>query len=88
LTIPPQELDDLGASVEHAEIIDELYENLFTWTRRMSQRTTISEDQIRAMRKGGSACKGILFGLYDENDAAPELLKKYQGKASSIPPRE
>ncbi len=84
----PQELDDLGASVEHAEIIDELYENLFTWTRRMSQRTTISEDQIRAMRKGGSACKGILFGLYDENDAAPELLKKYQGKASSIPPRE
>lgn len=84
----PQELDDLGDSPEHAEIVDELYENLFTWTRRMSQRTTISEDQIRAMRKGASARKGILFGLYDENDAKPELLKKYQGKASSIPPRE
>ncbi|MBL4807010.1 MAG: sulfatase-like hydrolase/transferase [Rhodobacteraceae bacterium] len=81
----PQELNDLGDSPDHSEIIDQLYESLFTWARRNSQRTTMSEATIRAMRKGGSARKGILFGYHTEAEANPELLSKYVGKAPRIP---
>ncbi|MBL4812870.1 MAG: sulfatase-like hydrolase/transferase [Rhodobacteraceae bacterium] len=81
----PQELDDLGGSAAHAAIRDALYAQLFSWTRRNAQRTTVSEAQIYAMRKGGSSRKGILFGLHDESDSDPDLLKKYQGKAPPVP---
>ncbi len=81
----PDELFDLGESDEHGKVIDEMYEHLFAWARRSSQRTTISDAQILRMRKGGSRRKGILLGVYDENDIEPELLAKYRGRAAKRP---
>ena len=61
----PDELTDLGQSEEHAEIIAMMYDHLFTWTRRQSQRTTRSEAQLNEMRtKSGG--KGVVIGIYDE----------------------
>ncbi|MBO9399608.1 sulfatase-like hydrolase/transferase [Shimia sp. R9_3] len=74
----PNELTDLGQSKEHAEIIAMMYDHLFTWTRRQSQRTTRSEEQLNEMRtKSGG--KGVVIGIYDENDAPLELTVKYRG---------
>ena len=81
----PQELTDLGDSDTHAEVITQLYEMLFKWARRNSQRTTVSEAEIRAKRTSGSTRKGILFGYHNEAEADPELFVKYQGKAPPIP---
>ncbi len=38
----PDELVDLGGSEAHGEVIDEMYDKLFEWARRPSQRTTRS----------------------------------------------
>ncbi|MCL6285463.1 sulfatase-like hydrolase/transferase [Ruegeria sp. 2012CJ41-6] len=75
----PQELDDLGVSAAHEAVIEELYDHLFAWARRPSQRTTRSLRQLEEMRmKSGK--RGIVLGVYDENDAPPELTAKYRGR--------
>ena len=74
----PQELVDLGDSAEHAEVIAALYDKLFAWTRRPSQRTTRSEAQLLAMR-GNSGRRGVVIGVYDENDTPLDLTVKYRG---------
>lgn len=76
----PQELTDLGTSAAHEDIIDRMYDLLFTWARRMAQRTTISDDEIIS-RRGGSRQRGILLGVYDKDDVDAELLAKYTGPA-------
>ncbi|MBO9407501.1 sulfatase-like hydrolase/transferase [Shimia sp. R9_1] len=74
----PNELTDLGQSAEHAEVIAMMYDHLFSWTRRQSQRTTRSAEQLNEMRtKSGG--KGVVIGIYDENDAPLELTVKYRG---------
>ncbi|MBO9473843.1 sulfatase-like hydrolase/transferase [Shimia sp. R10_1] len=74
----PDELTDLGQSDQHADVIAMMYDHLFTWTRRQSQRTTRSEEQLNEMRtKSGG--KGVMIGIYDENDAPLELTVKYRG---------
>ncbi len=75
----PQELHDLGDSEEHAEVIGRMYDKLFKWTRRASQRTTRSEAQLLAMR-GQSGRRGVLIGIYDENDVPLELTVHYRGR--------
>ncbi len=83
LEADPGELDDLGASPAHAAVMDQMYGHLFAWARRSSQRTTISDEQILAMRSGGgSARKGILLGVFDESEVDEQLLSSYRGKAS------
>lgn len=81
LAADPEELNDLGGSPDHAETIDAMYDHLFAWARRQSQRTTISDERIMAMRSGGSIRKGILSGVFDQDEVEPELLVKYRGKA-------
>jgi len=82
----PGELTDLGASPDHAGILDTLYGKLFSWARRMSQRTTIGDPEILARRNGGgSARKGILIGLYEEDETEPENLSRYTGPAQPPP---
>jgi arylsulfatase A-like enzyme len=82
----PDELTDLGNDPAHQETIDALYDMLFAWARRPSQRTTISDKEIlRRRHGGGSERKGILLGTYDENDTAPDNLSRYVGKAMPIP---
>ncbi len=76
----PDEFDDLGDSPDHEQVIDTMYERLAQWSRRMSQRTTRSDADIKAMR-GRSRRKGILLGMYDGSEVDPELTQKYRGVA-------
>ncbi|WP_083445262.1 sulfatase-like hydrolase/transferase [Ruegeria sp. 6PALISEP08] len=75
----PQELNDLGDSADHADVIAEMYDHLFTWARRPSQRTTRSEQQLIDMRTK-SRGRGIVLGVYDENDAPLDLTVKYRNR--------
>jgi arylsulfatase A-like enzyme len=78
----PGELHDLGGSADHGGIIEMMYEHLNEWALRMSQRTTVSDEQIMAMRSGGGSIrKGIVLGVYDQDEIDPALLVKYRGKA-------
>ena len=75
----PQEFNDLAKTDGHQSEIDRLYGYLGQWGRRMSQRVTKSEDDIKAMR-GRSLRRGIIPFLADGSEVNPELLSKYNGK--------
>ncbi|MFV0383959.1 sulfatase-like hydrolase/transferase [Paracoccus sp. (in: a-proteobacteria)] len=75
----PQELTDLGDSPEHEAVIRQMYDKLFRWTRRTAQRTTRSEAQLMEMR-GKSRRRGVVIGIYDENDAPLELTVRYRNR--------
>ncbi len=75
----PGELVDLGESEQLQPVIDELYDKLFTWARRPSQRTTMSRSQFIDSRTKGSA-KGVLIGIVDEGDVPPPISAKYVGR--------
>ena len=74
----PQEFHDLAKGSDHQDHIERLYTYLGAWGRRMSQRVTKSEDDIRAMR-GRSIRRGILPFLADGSEVDEELLSKYNG---------
>jgi arylsulfatase A-like enzyme len=74
----PQEFADLGADPEYASVRDTLQDVLHKWGLRYSQRTTRSEQQILAAR-GKSVRKGILIGVWDENEIPEELWSAYLG---------
>ena len=75
----PDELVDLGQSPAHQDIIDTLYQKLSRWSRRPSQRTTLSKDTLMAMR-AGSTRKGVVIGAFDESDIAAESIQNYVGR--------
>ena len=75
----PDELNDLGDSKDHQDVIAEMYDKLFTWTRRQSQRTTRSEQQLIEMRTKNRG-RGVVIGIYDENDTPLELTIKYRDR--------
>lgn len=81
LAADPKELTDLGDSDIHADIIAEMYDKLFSWTRRPSQRTTRSEEQLIEMRTK-TRKRGVVIGIYDENDTPLELTVKYRGRTA------
>ncbi|MFK5977427.1 MAG: sulfatase-like hydrolase/transferase [Rhizobiaceae bacterium] len=74
----PNELVDLGNSEAHEDIIKMMYEKLFQWSRRVSQRTTRSEEQLIKMR-AKARTRGVVIGVYDENDTPLEFTTKYRG---------
>ncbi|WP_136657232.1 sulfatase-like hydrolase/transferase [Nitratireductor sp. XY-223] len=76
----PQEFADLGDDPEYSDIVDVMYERLAQWARRVSQRTTISDDTIIRYR-GSSSRTGVLLGLYDGSEISPELTDGYRGRA-------
>ena len=76
----PEEFHDLAKAAEHDEEIARLYDHLATWGRRLSQRVTRSESDIKGMR-GRSARKGILPFLVDGTEVPDELTEQYQGPA-------
>jgi arylsulfatase A-like enzyme len=82
LETDPEEFIDLAKSDAHKADIDRLYDHLFTWARRMSQRVTKSEDDIKAMR-GRSLRRGILPFLADGTEVPEELTALYIGKAQA-----
>ena len=77
----PDELVDLGPDPAYSEVIDMMYVRLGQWARRMSQRTTKSEQGILDMR-GKSLRKGILPFLYDGTEVGEDLTVKYHGPIS------
>ncbi len=77
----PNELNDLGEAAAHEDVIAVMYSHLFKWTRRQSQRTTRSEQQLIEMRTK-SRGRGVVVGVYDENDAPLELTVKYRGRTT------
>ncbi len=74
----PEEFHDLGKTPDHAAEIERLYGLLAEWGRRLAQRVTRSDDDIRAMR-GRSARKGILPFLVDGSEVPEELTVQYRG---------
>ena len=74
------ELNDLGASGNHEEIISAMYEHLNGWARRPSQRTTISHQEVLQLRKGMLAQRGVFVGVVDEADVTADLKSEYVGK--------
>jgi len=78
----PDELEDLGDSSLHNDVIELMYERLGEWARRSSQRTTKSEKVIKSMR-GKSRRKGILLGVVDGTELDDDVLSFVQGVAKN-----
>ncbi|MEM1039199.1 MAG: sulfatase-like hydrolase/transferase [Pseudomonadota bacterium] len=78
LETDPQELTDLAKNDGHEAEIERLYGYLATWGRRLAQRVTLSDDDIKAMR-GKSLRKGILPFLKDGSEVAADLTVKFRG---------
>ena len=79
LASDPNEFRDLGADAAYEGERQRLGAALAQWGLRQSQRTTRSEKQILGMR-GKSLRKGILIGVWDENDLPDELWSRYRGE--------
>jgi arylsulfatase A-like enzyme len=87
LQTDPEEFHDLAkGDAKHPEL-DRLYGCLAQWGRRLAQRVTKSEDDIKAMR-GRSMRRGILPFLYDGSEVDPELTAKYRGPAAKGTPTD
>jgi arylsulfatase A-like enzyme len=78
----PEELRDLGRDPACQAERDRLEAALGQWGLRLSQRTTLSDSQIRGMR-GKVLRRGILIGVWDEMDIPEELWVRYQGEGAS-----
>ena len=78
LTSDPREVCDLGADPAHAAERARLAAALHQWGLRLSQRTTRSEEEMRAAR-GTSLRRGILIGVWDEAELPDELWCAYRG---------
>jgi len=75
----PQEFRDLGADPEYGGVRAMMAERLATWARRPSQRTTKPDADIERMRTGGDRT-GVLIGVYEAGELAPELTETYRGR--------
>ncbi len=80
----PEETNDLGALPEHADVIAGLYDKLNHWARRQSQRSTRTEQQLEEMRTAERS-RGILIGVYDENDVPLEFSEIYTQRKAKRP---
>jgi len=73
----PDEFHDLAKGDDHTAEVARLYDCLASWGRRLAQRVTRSEDDIKAMR-GRSARRGILPFLYDGSEVPEDLTARYR----------
>jgi hypothetical protein len=80
LETDPDEFHDLAKGDSHADEIERLYGMLAQFGRRMSQRVTKSEDDIKAMR-GSSLGRGVLPFMYDGTEVDEKYTAKYRGPA-------
>jgi arylsulfatase A-like enzyme len=81
LDADPHEFKDLGADPAYESERRRMAAALNAWGLRQSQRTTRSEQQIKASR-GKSQRRGILIGVWDEAEIAPELWSGYLGEGN------
>lgn len=84
LAADPQEFQDLGADPGHAGARAAMYDLLNAWARRPSQRTTMSDAQIRAGR-GLEDAEGIHIGVWDAGDLPQGVRARLTGKAAALP---
>src|SRR5262252_9185639 len=75
----PTSSADLGADPDCEGERRRLMAALHAWGLRLSQRTTMSERQIRD-RRGKSQRRGILIGVWDESEVPAELWSQYLGE--------
>lgn len=78
----PEELQNLAGDPAYHEVLDEMYDKLFIWSRRISQRTTRSPEQLKELRSSPRR-RGILVGVYDENDVPLELSACYRNRKAA-----
>ena len=83
LATDPNEYVDLAKAGSHADDIARLYEHLAKWGRRMSQRVTVSDDQLAARRRGTDRV-GILPFLVDGSEVSDELTARYRGPVRDV----
>lgn len=81
----PDELVDLGNHPDHADTRAMMYEMLHDWSLRMSQRVTVSDDDIAARNTPKGNDTGIILGVYEASEVPAEQVSKYQGKAPKRP---
>jgi len=83
LETDPDELKDLGADPGHADEIARMERLFFDWTRRTSQRTTISDAVIAGRNASlGEAKVGILIGYRNEDELRDLLAEAAQQEKS------
>ena len=80
LTNDPDELHDLGDSLDHTDIIEKFTTRLAQWARRPSQRTTMTHDQLIKSRDSGPEPVGLFIGVWHEDDRPAEMSAKARGK--------
>ncbi|WP_305969429.1 MULTISPECIES: sulfatase-like hydrolase/transferase [unclassified Mameliella] len=83
LETDPQEFTDLGDDPAYQAQVDRMYDCLGQWGRRMAQRVTMSDDDVRAAR-GRSMRRGILPFLADGSEVPADLTEKYRGPARQV----
>ena len=81
LAADPDELRDLGGDPAYEDVRAKLAAALANWGLRLSQRTTLSDEQIHGMR-GKAARRGILIGVWHESDVPDELWSGYLSGSS------
>ena len=77
----PHEYLDIASDPNYSNILDLMYDRLNIWSRRVSQRTTISDETIINGRNK-SRRRGIVLGVVKESESNSELLEKYTGVAT------
>ncbi len=77
LDTDPNELNDLGNDPAYAGICASHREMLADWAQRLSQRVTMSKDQVAAERKR-SFMRGIQLGVFAQ-DELPEPARPFYG---------
>jgi arylsulfatase A-like enzyme len=75
----PNEFRDLGTDPACAAERERLAAALHGWGLRLSQRTTRSEEEMRA-GCGAAQRRGILIGAWDEGDFPDQLWSAYRGE--------
>ena len=81
LEADPSEFRDLGADPACEDERRRLMAALNAWGLRLSQRTTLSEQQIRD-RRGKSQRRGILIGVWDESDVPERAVEQVSGRGT------
>lgn len=74
----PNELTDLGASADHADVRSQMREAIFQWSRRHHTRITLSAERIEQMT--GREPPGVLIGIWDEADFEETFHKPFEDR--------
>ena len=83
----PNELQDLGADSNYADVCARLHEALFEWARTPRQRSTISDGLIESTNITDKITEaGILIGFWDEAELEEALVNEMGPRMSNANP--